>query len=90
MSVGIKVSAALATAHQADILHREPKPANILISRYGEPGLGDFGISTLDQERTSTGTSGLTVHFAPPEVVDGSPHPSSRTSIRWERPCGRC
>ena len=73
LSVGVKVSAALATAHQADILHRDLKPANILISKYGEPALGDFGISTLDQEKTSTGTSGLTVHFASPEVIDGKP-----------------
>ncbi len=73
LRVGVKISGALATAHQAGILHRDLKPHNIFVSRYGEPALGDFGISTIDRERTSTGTGGLTVHYAPPEVLDGRP-----------------
>ncbi len=71
LSTGVKIASALATAHQAGILHRDIKPANILVSSYGEPALGDFGISTIDRERTSTGTAGMTVHFAPPEVLNG-------------------
>ena len=45
---------------------------NLFISEFGEPALGDFGISTLDDERTISGGGGLTVHYAPPEVLEGS------------------
>jgi len=71
LATGVKVSAALATAHQAGILHRDLKPANVLVSSFGEPALSDFGISTIDRERTTTGTAGMTVHYAPPEILNG-------------------
>src|SRR5690606_2430586 len=45
LEVGIKVAAAVETAHQALILHRDVKPANILLTTYGEPALTDFGIA---------------------------------------------
>ena len=31
------------------ILHRDVKPANILLTDYGEPALGDFGIAHIDR-----------------------------------------
>ncbi len=41
----IKVAGALDAAHEAGVLHRDIKPENILVSQYGEPKLGDFGIA---------------------------------------------
>ena len=44
----IKVAGALDAAHEAGVLHRDIKPENILVSQYGEPKLGDFGIARIE------------------------------------------
>ena len=43
----LPIAQALDYAHQRDIIHRDVKPANILITRNGEPMLSDFGIAKL-------------------------------------------
>lgn len=73
LDVGVKIAGALQTAHDRGLLHRDIKPQNLFISEFGEPALGDFGISTLDDERSISGGGGLTVHYAPPEVLEGAP-----------------
>jgi serine/threonine protein kinase len=73
LDVGVKIAGALQTAHDRGLLHRDIKPNNLFISEFGEPALGDFGISTLDDERSISGAGGLTVHYAPPEVLEGAP-----------------
>ena len=73
LDVGVKIAGALQTAHDRGLLHRDIKPTNLFVSEFGEPALGDFGISTLDDERSISGGGGLTVHYAPPEVLEGSP-----------------
>ena len=73
LDVGVKIAGALQTAHDRGLLHRDIKPNNLFVSEFGEPALGDFGISTLDDERSISGGGGLTVHYAPPEVLEGSP-----------------
>ncbi len=73
LSIGVQISGALATAHRRGVLHRDIKPHNIFLSEYGQPALGDFGISSFEGERTVTGTGGgLTLHYAPPEVLEGA------------------
>ena len=73
LDVGVKIAGALQTAHDRGLLHRDIKPQNLFISEFGEPALGDFGISTLDDERSISSGGGLTVHYAPPEVLEGAP-----------------
>ena len=70
LEVGIKVSAAVETAHRAGILHRDIKPHNILTNAYGAPLLTDFGIASTTDD-THTMETSLSVPWAPPEAFQG-------------------
>ncbi|MGW4337007.1 protein kinase domain-containing protein [Rhodococcus koreensis] len=73
LRLGVKISGALETAHRLDILHRDVKPANILVTDYGEPALADFGIARLGGGfETSTGTITGSPAFTAPEVLGGT------------------
>ncbi len=68
----IKVAGALDAAHEAGVLHRDIKPENILVSQYGEPKLGDFGIARIEgANQTRSGVITATMAHAPPEIVEG-------------------
>jgi serine/threonine protein kinase len=72
--VGTKIADALAEAHLAGVLHRDVKPANLLISRWGEPQLADFGLAVLAETReTSITLEVLTPAYAPPETFRHGP-----------------
>ncbi len=71
LRIGVKIAGALAATHGAEVLHRDVKPQNILISRYGEPALADFGVARLVDTSESTHSNAFTPHHAAPEVVNG-------------------
>ena len=76
--VGAKIADALADAHSLGVLHRDVKPANILITRFGEPALADFGLAVLAETRESSITLELTPAYAAPEMFQhGRPAPAS-------------
>ncbi|WP_141584193.1 serine/threonine-protein kinase [Actinomadura sp. WMMA1423] len=71
LRIGVKMAGALAATHETDVLHRDVKPQNVLLSRYGEPALADFGIARLVDSFDGTHTQAFTPHHAAPEVLEG-------------------
>jgi serine/threonine protein kinase len=72
VALGIKIAGALETAHRAEILHRDVKPQNVLITDFGEPALADFGVAMLQSStQTTAGLFDFTTLHAAPELLEG-------------------
>lgn len=95
LSMAVKLSGAVETAHRAGVLHRDIKPGNVFLSALGEPKLGDFGIARLrGGVETRSGLVTASVAHAAPEVLSGQ-RPDARSdvyslaSLLYELICGR-
>lgn len=78
LRTGVKLAGALAAVHEAGVLHGDIKPQNILISRYGEPAIADFGVArVVDSSEVSATSQAFTPLHAAPEVLTGHPHSAS-------------
>jgi serine/threonine protein kinase len=74
LHIGLKVAGALETAHLRDTLHRDVKPANILLTEYGEPQLTDFGIARISGGfETADGLITGSPAYTAPEILHGQP-----------------
>ncbi|MGW4328760.1 protein kinase domain-containing protein [Nocardia sp. NPDC004573] len=81
LRAGVKLAGAIESAHRARILHRDVKPANVLLSGYGEPQLTDFGIARIPGGfRTSSSMITGSPAFTAPEVLKGD-EPTIRSDV---------
>ncbi|MGA5509067.1 protein kinase domain-containing protein [Streptomyces umbrinus] len=72
-SIGGEVLAALRAAHEAGVMHRDVKPANVLIAKDGRVVLTDFGIAVVEGSTalTMTGEVVGSPEFLAPERALG-------------------
>jgi hypothetical protein len=73
--IGMLLASALAEAHRAGIVHRDVKPANVMVTDRGRVALTDFGVARIEGEDASVVTrSGMllgTPAFMSPEQAAG-------------------
>jgi serine/threonine protein kinase len=69
--LGARLAEALAHAHRLGVLHRDVKPANILLNRYGRPLLADFNVAAgAAREGGASQPLGGTLAYMAPEHLD--------------------
>ena len=70
IKLGSDMCSALELCRENNIIHRDIKPQNIFVSRYGVFKLGDFGVAKASTIRTSADKVG-TYSYMAPEVYKG-------------------
>jgi serine/threonine protein kinase len=76
MKILLPIAEALAYAHSQNIIHRDVKPSNIILTEGGQPMLTDFGVAKLfdleeTAELTGTGMGVGTPEYMAPEQFQG-------------------
>ena len=73
--MGAQLAGALEAAHHAGIVHRDVKPANVLVPKSGTVKLADFGVASLanDPQLTTTGMVIGSPAYMAPEQAQGEP-----------------
>lgn len=74
-----QIALGLQGAHQLNIIHRDIKPGNVMVTAQGVVKILDFGLAKIaDQKLTKTGMTMGTVAYMSPELIrGGTPVPAS-------------
>ena len=82
--IGKQVADALDAAHRAGLVHRDVKPANVLVPPGGPVKVTDFGIAKAAgaDDLTRTGTVMGTARYLAPEQVNGRPDRRAHRRLR--------
>lgn len=71
ISIAIQIANGIECAHNNQIVHRDIKPQNIMISREGKVKVTDFGIARAASANTINGNAMGSVHYISPEQAGG-------------------
>ncbi|MBT7191913.1 MAG: SUMF1/EgtB/PvdO family nonheme iron enzyme [Anaerolineae bacterium] len=65
----IPIAKALAYAHKQSVIHRDVKPANILVTASGELMISDFGVAKMLNQEVTTDLTGTSATVGTPEYM---------------------
>ncbi|MGN1157872.1 MAG: Stk1 family PASTA domain-containing Ser/Thr kinase [Agathobacter sp.] len=93
-SIAIQVARGIEAAHSKEIIHRDIKPQNVIISTEGKVKVTDFGIARAISANTISAEVMGSVHYASPEqarngFVDGRSDIYSLGIVMYEMVTGR-
>lgn len=71
ISIAVQIANGIECAHNNQIVHRDIKPQNIMISREGKVKVTDFGIARAASANTINGNAMGSVHYISPEQAGG-------------------
>jgi len=79
LAIAVQVAEGLGAAHERGVVHRDVKPANIMLGREGQVRITDFGLASLEGG----------VDLTRPQTVLGTPAYMSPEQFRGEKTDGR-
>ena len=102
-TVALQLMEALAHIHQHDVVHRDIKPTNIMVTTTGQNvKIIDFGLADTNVHTTLKQPAGTTSYMAPEQAVAAAPDPRNdiyslglvleqmRLGFLYRKPIARC
>jgi serine/threonine-protein kinase len=85
VEIVMQIAQALDHAHRRELIHRDVKPANIILTKDGIAKLADMGLARLvedaELDKVEKGMTIGTPYYIAPELIDGRSEPDIRADI---------